>query len=171
MYTWVFYVVYFLQVFQQKCYMNFCYSNAWEVSCLSYLQRFTNRNVISWRVKTVKPLLHNFLNLPSLLSSYSWILLSAPCSKMAWIYYILSVLFNDAVNCLDYTPSVINWSMSMQCHWSDTHKKTGVFGEVSVSCHFAHHISHIDWDKGNVPPLMSEILTQISKTSNQVLCI
>jgi hypothetical protein len=90
---------------------------------------------------------------------------------MASIYYILSVLFNAAVNCLDYLPPVLNERMSVRYWWNDTHKKTRVFGEVSVPCHFAHHRSHVDRDEGNVSPLRQEIFTQISNTSNQVLFI
>jgi len=28
--------------------------------------------------------------------------------------------------------------MSMRYWWNDTYKKTGLFGEVSLPCHFAH---------------------------------
>ena len=47
------------------------------------------------------------------------------------------VLFNDAVDCWDYTASVVDESMTMEHRWNDTdRKKTDGLGEKKSHCHF-----------------------------------
>jgi hypothetical protein len=52
----------------------------------------------------------------------------------------ICVLFNDAVNCKDYTESVIDELMSMEHEWNDEDGGKLKYLEKDLShCHFSHH--------------------------------
>ena len=59
--------------------------------------------------------------------------------------FFLSVLFNDTVNCWDYTEKLIDkWNVIMEHWWNDTGRGKPKYSEKSLArCHIFHHSSNM----------------------------